>query len=830
MSKTADRKSRYTFGALAFLLGWALPSCAQQVRPAPSEKIYGEIVQLQHLANVLYVAAHPDDENTRLLAWLVNDQHIRTGYLSLTRGDGGQNILGSEQGDALGLIRTHELLEARKIDGAEQFFSRAVDFGFSKNYEETFKHWPQYLLTYDAVWVMRKFRPDVVICRFPPDSLAGHGQHAASAIIAAQAFKKAGDKMQYTEQLHTYPAWQPKRLLWNTFRFGDRNTTSESQFKLVVGQYLPLLGEGAGELAGQSRSIHKSQGAGTPSVPGVQTEYFKLVAGDTLTQSLFDGIDITWGRVGRPDIGSDLQQIERTFDFRHPASSIPALLAVRSKILTVKDDYWRKQKLGEIDRTILDCSGFMAELYARQPQSVAGAVLPFTLHVIARCETPVTLRDIRWTGADTTMNFVIPSDTLVTLEHSIQVPADEPITQPYWLAAPRTMRDMFSVPNDSLLGLPETPNPLKATLLLSIAGTEFPVEVPLSYKKLDPVKGDVVEQLRIVPDATVAFGSSLLVTRPDGSADADVHLHAFKDMKDATLEVSGSKTTIASFAHLNLTASGDTIIAVHISPEAARAQGTDDFYHTAELKAGGHTYNLSQQVIQYSHIPTLQYFTMPFAKVLRANWKCTARHIGYIEGAGDYIPSLLRLAGLQVDVLKESDFTSAAKLKKYDAIITGIRAANVEKKMAYWLPVLFQYVNNGGTLILQYNTLQDLATTRLGPYPFTLSSLRVTEEDAKVNITNPKSRLLNYPNKITDDDFVGWVQERGLYFASKWDDHYQPLFEMHDTGEQPLKGSTLYAKYGKGNYIYTALSFNRQLPAGNKGAIRLLMNMLSVGK
>jgi len=815
--------------SLVLFVTFAVITYGQQVRPANSEKIYHEIAQMRHLVNVLYVAAHPDDENTRLLAWLVNDKNIRTAYLSLTRGDGGQNILGSEQGDALGLIRTHELMEARKIDGAEQFFSRAVDFGFSKTFDETFKHWPQDQLTYDVVWVMRKFRPDVVICRFPPNAMAGHGQHAASAIVAAAAFKKAGDKLQYTEQLSTYPVWQPKRLLLNTYRFGDRNTTSEDQFKLQVGQYIPVLGMGSGELAGQSRSVHKSQGAGTPSVAGVQTEYFKLVDGDSLSKSLFDGIDITWSRVDRPDIGSDLDQVAEQYDFLHPEKSLPALLAVRKKILEVKDDYWRKEKLGEIDQTILDCTGLMAELYAKQPQAVAGAVLPFTLHVIARSHTPVILSAIQWSNGDTATNLRIPLDTLLTFEHPIAIPADAPVTQPYWLSMGHTIKDMFAVPDDSLLGLPETPDNLVATLQLNIGGTDFAVKVPLSYKKTDPVKGDVVEQLRIVPDVSVSFNTTLLVTKPDGSVQADVRLHAYKDIKEATLTVDGPKSTVATIKGINLSAAEDTLIPVNIPAPVSAKQGADDYYLHAQLAAGDKVYNLSQHLIQYNHLPTLQYFMDPFTKVVRDNWKCTVKHIGYIEGAGDFIAGFLRLAGLDVDILKESDLTNAAKLKKYDAIITGIRAVNVEKKMAYWLPVLMEYVKNGGTLVMQYNTLQDLSTTKLGPYPFTLSDKRVTEEDAKITFVDPKSRLLNYPNKITDDDFKDWVQERGLYFASKWDDNYKPLFSMHDEGEDPLTGGTLYAKYGKGNYVYTSLSFSRQIPAGNKGAIRLLMNMISVG-
>lgn len=802
---------------------------AQQVRPASSGKIYHEIEQLRHLVNVLYVAAHPDDENTRLLAWLVNDKNIRTAYLSLTRGDGGQNILGSEQGDALGLIRTHELMEARKIDGAEQFFSRAIDFGFSKNFDETFKHWNEDTLTSDAVWVMRKFRPDIVICRFPPNSQAGHGQHAVSAIIAAQAFKAAGDKNKYPGQLADYAAWQPKRLLFNAYKFGSFSTTSEDMFKIKVGQYNPVLGMGPGELAGLSRSAHKSQGAGTPSVPGIQTEYFKLVDGTPFSTSIFDSIDMTWGRVGRPDIGEYLKTIANDFDFLNPDASIPALLALRKKIAAVPDDYWRTEKLGELDQVILDCSGFMAELFTKQPQAVAGASLSFTLHAIARGKEPVYLKSINWQGISTPENINISADTLVTLEYNITIPDNTPITQPYWLSKNHS-EGLFTIPDTRLLGMPETPDELNEELVITIGGQDFKVKAPLSYKKLDPVKGDIVEQMRIVPGATVAFTSNLLITHPDGSVQAEVRIRSYKDITDGSLTIAGNKSVVATLNGLNMPAGTDTMVSVAIGSSSIAQQGSGDFNLVAQLSASGKVYNLSQHIIQYNHIPTVQYFTEPVAKVLRPDWKCTAKRIGYIEGAGDLVPAFLRLAGLEVDILRESDLTNANKLKKYDAIITGIRAVNVEKRMPYWLPVLFRYAENGGTLIMQYNTLQDLSTTKIGPYPFTLTNDRVTEEDANVTFVDPKSRLLNYPNKITNEDFKEWVQERGLYFTSKWDDKYKPLFVMNDTGEKPLSGSTLYAKVGKGNYIYTALSFSRQLPAGNTGAIRLMMNMLSVGK
>lgn len=799
---------------------------AQQLRPVPAATIYHEIAQLQNLTSVLYVAAHPDDENTRLLAYLVNDRHIRTAYLSLTRGDGGQNLLGSEQGAALGLIRTHELIEARKIDGAEQFFTRAVDFGFSKTHEETFKHWPREVLAADAAQVIRRMRPDVVICRFPPDTNAGHGQHAASAIVAELAYRMAADEKQNAAQLKGYSPWQPKRLLLNTYRFGNRNTISDNQFKLPVGQYVPALGMGVGELAGISRSIHKSQGAGTPSVAGVQTEHFKLVAGDTMITSLFDGIDTTWGRVGRSDIAKDLAEVLQQFSFQNPQASLPRLVAVRKKIAQVKDNFWREQKLKEIDRAMLHCAGVMAELCAKQPQAVRGEQLPFTLRLVAR-GGQVVATGINWGGSDSLMNLRLGNDTLYSLEHMIGIPQNTPVTQPYWLEKSGTGNDLYYMPADDAAGQPQTPNKLFAVLKMTIGGEAMEVQVPLSYKKLDPVKGDVVEQLRIVPDATIEFSNQMLIAGADGAVETGLRIHTYKDISCyLSITTDAAPRPVFEIQEIRLRKGADTLIPVRVA--ANKDLAGKDYHLIPMLAVPGST---KMHVIQYDHLPALQYFSSPMATVLQPNWKCTVKKIGYVAGAGDNVPAVLRQAGLEVDVLKESDFASAAGLMKYEAIITGIRAVNAEKRMAQWLPMLLQYAENGGTLVMQYNTLQDMATTKLGPHPFTLSGgKRVTEEDAQVRFTAAEHRLLNYPNKITAADFEEWVQERGLYFAESWDSKYTTLFSMNDFGEQPLEGGTLYAKTGKGHYVYTCLSFSRQIPAGNKGAIRLLMNMLSVGK
>ncbi|MCD6064780.1 MAG: family deacetylase, partial [Flavipsychrobacter sp.] len=554
----------------------------------------------------------------------------------------------------------------------------------------------------------------------------------------------------------------------------------------------------------------------------------KHVAGEPMTNSLFDGIDISWKRVKNPEIDRQIDQVLNAYDFRHPENSLPALLELREDIAKVKDNYWRTQKLAELDEIILHSTGLMAELYAKQPEAVAGSTLPFTMRVVARSSMPVTIQSIAWPGGDTVMNFVLPKDSLITMERSITIPATTPVTEPYWLQQQAKDIAHFVMPHDTLRGYPEAPNNLNAIMNVKVDGRTYPVAVPLSYKKLDPTRGDVIQNIRIVPAVTLEFTAPLLVTAPDGSLTAGVRIHTLKDIDAGMLFLNSGKGAKEIGKGFRLAKNSDTTIyTIYTAKELAGMP--EDFELTAVLGTGDASYTRTKNLIQYEHIPTLQYFTRATTKVLRSNWQFTAKRIGYIEGAGDLTADILRLAGLQVDVLKDADI-SADRLKKYDAILTGIRAVNVEKRMPVWMPELMRYVANGGTLVMQYNTLQDMSTTNIGPYPITLGRERVTEEDAVVEFIIPDHRLLNHPNKITQSDFAGWVQERGLYYPLKYDEKYQAIFKMNDTGEQPLTGGTLYTQFGKGHYVYAPLSFFRQLPAGNKGAIRLLLNMLSVGK
>ncbi|WP_241279974.1 PIG-L family deacetylase [Chryseobacterium cucumeris] len=825
-----------------FILGFYTVFCsAQQVRPSQSSEIYREIKTLKHLPKVLYLAAHPDDENTGLLSWLINDQNVETGYLSLTRGDGGQNLLGTEQGAALGLIRTHELLEARKLDGAQQFFTRAIDFGFSKNTTDTFKQWNADSITADVVWVIRKFRPDIIICRFPPTAAAGHGQHAASAVVAEKAFKLAGDKTAFPDQLKYVNAWQPKRVLWNTFRFGGVNTTAENQLKVTVGQYDAQLGMGYGELAGLSRSLHKSQGAGTQSVAGIRIEYFAHVAGEPAEASLFDGVTKTWTSQGNADIDQSLDQIISAFNFNHPDLSLPALLALRKKVMAIKDGDFKKDKIKSLDHIILSCAGFMGEVVTNQAEAVAGDHYTFRLNLISRAADPVILEDVQWLSQSENFNRKLSKDSLITIQHDIQIPADAALTEPYWLAKPPVNAATFSVPNDTLIGLPEAESPLNVLLGLKIGSEKFQVKLPLFFKKLDPVRGDVVEALRIVPALELKFTQSLYWVKENEDLHLSLHfkMNSNKPFNKGVLNLMYNGERLGS-AEVNSVKEKDFTFDYVIPKAKLASLSSNRLQLDANYVADGAIYNKKQILIQYPHLPSLQYFAPATVLVMKGDIQAKVKKVGYIQGAGDFIPEFLRIAGVQVDILKDEDFYgnidesggngNQNKLSQYDAIVLGVRANNTEKKLGRWMPFLWSYAKAGGNLVMQYNTNQDTTVDKLGMYNFTIANKRVTEENAAVRFLNPNHKLLNFPNKITADDFKGWVQERGAYFPAQWDAAYEPLFEMHDTDEEPLQGSTLYARYGKGNFIYTPLAFFRQLPAGNVGAARLFLNFLSAQK
>lgn len=784
---------------------------AQQLRPLPAPVLYGELQHLRSLTSVLYVAAHPDDENTRLLAWLARGRHIRTGYVSITRGDGGQNIIGSEQGAPLGLIRTHELLKARELDGAEQFFARAIDFGFSKNPDETFRQWDKAALVRDMVRIINAMRPDVVICRFPKDSMAGHGQHSASAIIAEEAMRIC---------MSDASSWKPRRLMFNAFQFGNRSTISEDMFKLEVGNYDPLLGMGYGELAGISRSLHKSQGAGTPQAPGVRPEYFATLIGDAPTRGLFDGIDTTWTRVGRADIGRAVDSAITVFDMLHPEKSLDALLRLRRLITTVADEFWRTQKLRELDRIILSCAGITAEVTTDQATIVSGDSLTLQTRIIARAARPVSCTEIRFPTGRIRRNIPLLHDSLWS-ETEVRAPYEAPVTEPYWLARDPN-GSLFSLTDERFLGEPVTPPTLSVGLRFAFGADTIGTTVPLSFKKLDPLKGDVVEELRVVPPVSIE-PLTRVVLASSGTASTTFRIRAYQAVADASLVVRDGDRTLATVDGIRIRATTDTLITVSVPVSRTATL-------TGALRINGQVYNRTVITMQYDHLPTLQYTQPASLRVVVEPIAIKAQRIAYVAGAGEYTPEFLRLLGCSVDEVSDEQLLRTDDLlAKYDAVLVGIRAINVRKSMKFIMPALMSYVERGGTVVMSYMTTQDMSTTLLGPFPMKLGRSRVTEEDASVTITTPNHPLLASPNRITQTDFTGWVQERGLYFPEVGAGYETPL-TMNDAGEPPHAGSLVYARYGKGHYVYCALSLFRQIPAGVPGGMRLLANMLSIGK
>lgn len=814
------------------LIACLLQAIAVWAQPSPvmnAADIKLRLKKLDTLGSVLYIAAHPDDENTRLLGYLAREKMYRTGYLSLTRGDGGQNLIGNEQGELLGLIRTQELLAARRVDGAEQFFTRALDFGFSKNPAETFTIWEKDKILGDVVWMIRKFQPDVIVCRFPADSRAGHGHHTASAMLAAEAYEAAADPKKYPEQLKTLSTWKAKRLLWNTFNFGGVNTTSNDQFKLDVGTYNYLLGKGFGEIAAESRSQHKSQGFGVAAARGSSNEFFTTIKGETPQYSLLDGVNTSWDRVkGGKAIGEMVDKAIAAYNIEDPSASVPALLAIRKAITALPEGYWRTQKLQETEQLVLACAAVWMEAYSAAQVVVPGQTLQGSVQMICNSKIPVSVQELNFAGENIALeNNQLQYNQLRTFPQRLTVPENTVESQPYWLRKPHPI-GIYTIEDPSLVGYPENKPALQAVAKLKIGGETFTVTRPLQYKFTDAVKGELYEPLVIAPPVVANLNSSVFIFTATTEQPVTVKLRAMGDPAEGTVSLqlpTGFTSKEASIPY-KLNAKGDEeTIVFHISPVKISATNRTDTFRVV-VNHNGKDYKQSHRLINYDHIPDINLFPDAAARLVTVDLKHNGKKIGYIAGAGDMVAASLQQVGYQVTQLDEKDIMGG-NLQQYDAIITGVRVYNINSRIKYWQPRLMDYVKNGGTFLVQYNVNNPLMVTDIGPYPFTLTRDRVTDENAEVSLLNPADEVLNYPNKITKQDFDGWVQERGLYFTQMADPAYRKVLAIHDKGEESLQGSTLVANYGKGRYVYTSLSFFRQLPAGVPGAYRLFVNLIS---
>jgi LmbE family N-acetylglucosaminyl deacetylase len=806
---------------------------SQTAPPSDLITIEQSFKKLDVLGSVLYVAAHPDDENTRLLAYLAQEKHYRTGYLSLTRGDGGQNLIGNEQGEQLGLIRTQELLAARRMDGAEQFFSRANDFGFSKGPGETLKIWDKEKVLSDVVWVIRKFRPDVIICRFPTTGEGGHGHHTASAILAQEAFTAAADPSRFPEQLKYVKVWQAKRLLWNTFNFGSVNTTNPDQFKLDVGVYNPIIGKGYGEIAAESRSNHKTQGFGSAKQRGEAVEYFKTILGDAPKTDLMDGVNTNWGRVGAEDISTDLSAIHKEFDIDHPEKSVPALVNLLGKVENVKDDYWRLQKTKELDDLIAACAGLWFESYSAAPVYAIGDSIPVETQVLLRSDLAIKVGPILFSDNNASHTPIAVQNKQILPKNIITSFNDRfsggIITQPYWLKFPHSTGTYNTDYLDEIgfteqRSLPENvPNSVYITFNILNHNIEF--ERPIKYKHVDPARGELYEPLVIAPPVTANISDKDYIFNSSKPQNIEVKLQSFTTASGSISikPIDGWKISPDKIDFADKKKGEEWTVDFKVEPTDNKSK-TSVF--EAVVTTNGKEFSMGIKTIAYNHIPTITYFPPAQANLINIDLKTAGKKIGYIVGAADLVPDALRQVGYDVHILTENEIRNS-DLSVYDAIVTGVRAFNVDERLPFEQPKLLEYVKNGGNLVVQYNNNAGVLVSQIGPYPFRPVNQRVTDETAKVTILDPANPVLNYPNKINDTDFDGWIQERGLYFVSDIDPKYQTPLQMNDPGEKPNNGSLIVTNYGNGRFVYTSLAFFRQLPAGVPGAYRLFVNLLS---
>jgi LmbE family N-acetylglucosaminyl deacetylase len=802
-----------------------------------SSEILHKLHKLNKVGSVLYIAAHPDDENTRLLSYLANERKLRTAYLSITRGDGGQNLVGKEQGDLLGLIRTQELLAARRTDGAEQFFTRANDFGYSKSPDETLAFWNKDSTLADMVWIIRQFKPDVIINRFPTTGEGGHGHHTASAMLALEAFDAAANPAMFPEQLVHTQVWQAKYLYWNTFNFSGNNTTSADQLKIDVGAFNTLLGKSYGEIASESRTMHKSQGFGTARQRGELIEYFKQLKGSNVQKDLFEDIDQSWGRIPKSEmIQQTLRELLLQFDAIQPSASVPKLVLLYRQIESLPEadafvTYWKKQKLKETEELILACSGLWLEASVEDFMAVPGDELKISAQIIHRSAGQVLLHHLTFLNQqDTVREVSLKQNELYTFKQTHRLPEASAYSHPYWLSKPHEI-GMYTVHDPKLIGTPENKSQHGVTFVIDVQGLRLNIFRNLIHKTTDPVKGEVYRPFEVIPPATISITEKVYVfSQPNQQKTIQIRVKSHKKGIRGTLRLeaaSGWEIDISDSLFV-LDEKGDEVI---LEARIRNGENSGDCRLHAYVQIDNKIYSKSMQRIEYDHIPYQFTLSDASAAFINIDLKLTGEQIGYIPGAGDEVAACLKGVGYQVTELTD-EMLRNNDLSVYDAIVTGIRAYNTNQKLQLYYPKLMAYVQQGGNLITQYNTNNRIGPllAKISPYPFTISRDRVTDEHAKVNITQPEHPVFHTPNEITSTDFEGWIQERGIYFATELDSNYTTVFSMNDKNDKPSEGSLIIAEYGKGNFVYTGIAFFRQLPAGVPGAYRLFVNLLSLPK
>ena len=803
--------------------------CVSEFYSQSSNEIYLKLKKLNFLGSVLYVAAHPDDENTSLISYLANELKAHTSYLSLTRGDGGQNLIGTELNDLLGVIRTNELLQARLIDGGNQYFTSAIDFGFSKNSNETLEIWPKNEILEEVVRLIREIKPDIIINRFDHrrDGQT-HGHHTASAILSKEAYKISGNPNFYSSQLDSLQLWKPFRQYVNIswWRYGSRekfNSINKDNFiKIDITKYNFLTGKTNSEISALSRSQHKSQGFGRSPNLEKETEYLELIGGlENKSNDIFEGVNTTWNRLeGGAEIKVLIDQTLEKFDFEKPEKSVKNLLKILNEIKKLRISVWKTRKLKEVKEIIRLCLGIKMITNTDFNYGNKGEEIDLDFKVLNNSSYPIYISKVD----NQLKNIFLKSNELYNDKFKFRLPNE--FNTPYWLIKNKKI-GKFTIDKKYT----NKPTSAKITLPVEIKifETYLDYNVEVNQRINNPIKGEVINPLYVVPNIAVNFKKDkylFLDTEPQKIIVGVKNLSNNFKGKIKLNAPDGWKIE-KDCVDLYLTEKGETKnIDFQIRPSDNSKDGILSLSILSDNKLIANE-SLSIFEIDYDHIPK-QYIIKPFfSKIKKLDLVLPRKKVGYIMGAGDLVYENLKSIGLNIELIDINKIENG-DLDRFDTIIMGIRAYNVNVELRSKNELLFDYAKKGGNLLIQYNTTRNLLTNKLTPFYLSLSRDRVTEENSTVKILNPLHRALNFPHKITSEDFESWVQERGLYFPSKWDKNFMPILSMNDKNENEKLGSLLIGNHGKGKIIYTGLSFFRQIPSGVSGAYRLLINLISL--
>jgi len=801
--------------------------------------------RLDVIASVLHTGAHPDDENSALLAWLSRGRGVRTAYLSATRGDGGQNLLGTELFEALGVIRTEELLAARRFDRAQQFFTPAYEFGFSKTADESFEKWGREQMLADFVRVIRQFRPEIIVSRFTGTTRDGHGHHQAAGIITREAFRAAADPNRFAE--YGKP-WQAKKLYLNAAAGGPASVT------INVGEFDAALGRSYNEIAAEGRSLHRSQSQGAaqergPRMVGLQAADKTIDIEETA--DLFAGVLHRLPDLAQlaPDLSNDLAQLEQRVtairqkaSLSRPADLVPDLAAALKQLQDIhrrsRDEHVRfllEQKIPDFQEALQLAAGLVVDVLASDDTVLPGQEFNVTVSVVnggpLEFQAPRASMDLPsgWSAVPVETTGSLSAGQRWDQRFRVTVSSNPDWTQPYWLREPRR-GDRFVWPTGSATAMPFDPPLAVGRASIDYGGVAISLEKPAQLRRVDGMYGDLRSLVNAVPALSVQVSPKAAVIPLSGDRRKEFTVtvesqNASPIEGDVRLVAPSGWTVTPALQKVRFTRQGEKASA-QFTVTAPRGAG--EYRVHAIVQAAGREFRTGYTRIAYPHIETRYIYAPAESRVDVFDVRTRVTSVGYVEGAGDQIPEALRELGVRVTALSAEDLAHA-DLSQFPAIVLGVRAFAVREDLRAYRSRLLDYVSNGGTLVVQYNRRSETRDIQIGPYPFTIDDNgRVTKEEAPVRILDASHPVLNVPNKITAADFGGWVQERGNYFLSAWDPQYTPLLESGDPGEEPKKGGLVIARYGKGSYVYTGYGFFRQLPEGVPGAYRLFANLISI--